>query len=414
MPDARRGDWWRFFLGQGISVLGSAFTAFALPLLIYQRTGSPVNLALAFAAGRLPYLIFGLVGGAYADRTDRKRLMIGAAILQGAVVASIPALDAAGRLPLWWLYATGFIGSALGILADAAGSAAVPSLVPREQIVEANGRLLSWHTAAYAIGPPLAGLATGVLPLASLLLFDAFSYVVAASLLAAIRTSFNADRVGPRGRPTIRGDIAEGLRYVWNHPVLRSAALFAGLLNLLGAVVLAEVVVFAKERLGATNFQYGLLVAAGMAGVSLSSLLAGPLRQRFPFGVLSVGTRALADFLTLACALTSNFWVALPIWMVRTGLTVIPDICIISLRQMIVPDYLLGRVVTFNRVIGQSTAPIGALLGAALIARTDVALVYGLSGALCCLVSLLFARSPLGHADDYLTHGAGDAAPATG
>src|SRR5438094_3062775 len=89
-PQKLSGDFWKFWAGQTISNLGSSFTGFALPLLIFKLTGSALNLALASAAHFLPYLLFGLLIGAWADRVNRKRLMIAADIGRALVIASIP------------------------------------------------------------------------------------------------------------------------------------------------------------------------------------------------------------------------------------------------------------------------------------------------------------------------------------
>src|SRR4051794_8458964 len=94
-PTPPRGlnlDFWKFWTGQTISNLGSSFTAFALPLLIYKLTGSALNLALASVAAFLPYLVFGLVIGAWVDRLNRKRLMIAVDLTNAALIASIPLL----------------------------------------------------------------------------------------------------------------------------------------------------------------------------------------------------------------------------------------------------------------------------------------------------------------------------------
>src|SRR5215469_7242866 len=114
-PQRLSRDFWIFWSGQAISNLGSSFTTLALPLLVYKLTGSAVNLALSSAAAFLPYLLFGLIIGAWVDRTDRKRLMVRVDSGQAVVIASIPTLAAIGHLGVWWIYAMGFVGSTLGI-----------------------------------------------------------------------------------------------------------------------------------------------------------------------------------------------------------------------------------------------------------------------------------------------------------
>src|SRR5215212_7658569 len=132
------GDFWRFWVGQTISNLGSSFTLFALPLLVFKLTGSPLNLGLIMTFEFLPYLLFGLVLGAWVDRVDRRRLMIAADICRAALIASIPVMAEIGELRTWWVYLVGFLSSTLTICFDGAQFAAIPSLVQTDDLVTAN------------------------------------------------------------------------------------------------------------------------------------------------------------------------------------------------------------------------------------------------------------------------------------
>src|SRR5512138_3421883 len=130
-PAARRpsADFWKFWAGQTISNLGSSFTEFALPLLIFKLTGSALNLAIASATTFLPHLLFGLLIGVWVDRVDRERLMIVTDMLRALVLASMSLLAALDRLSIWWIYAAGFLISTLTIGFNSAEFAAIPSLI---------------------------------------------------------------------------------------------------------------------------------------------------------------------------------------------------------------------------------------------------------------------------------------------
>src|SRR6476469_5259802 len=140
-------DFWKFWAGQTISNLGSSFTEFALPLLIFKLTGSALNLAISSATTFLPYLLFGLLIGAWVDRVDRKRLMIVTDLLRALLLASIPLLAALDMLSVWWIYAAGFLISTLTIGFNSAEFAAIPSLIAHDDtsagqaLVTANGRI---------------------------------------------------------------------------------------------------------------------------------------------------------------------------------------------------------------------------------------------------------------------------------
>ena len=128
-------DFWLFWAGQSVSNLGNAVSLFALPLLMFKLTGSALNLALVTAAQNLPYLLFGLAIGAWVDRVDRRHLMIAADVLRAAVVASVPLLAAFDALAVWWVYGVAFVNATLAICFDSAQFAAIPSLVPTDDLI---------------------------------------------------------------------------------------------------------------------------------------------------------------------------------------------------------------------------------------------------------------------------------------
>src|SRR5262249_14924670 len=138
----------------------------------------------------IPYLVFGLVIGAWVDRVDRKRLMILADLGRCAVLVSIPICSYAGILSIWWIYAVSFLQACLTIAFDSGEFAAIPSLVPKEQLVAANGRIMASYQAASVAGPLLAGVLVSFVRVADVLLVDGVSFVVSAVSLALVRRSF--------------------------------------------------------------------------------------------------------------------------------------------------------------------------------------------------------------------------------
>src|SRR5205807_3547358 len=159
-----RSYFWKFWTGQTISTLGSSFTSFAFPLLIFTLTGSSLNLALTVVVTVLPYLLLGLVIGAWVDRVNRKRVMVVTDLARALVIASIPLASVGGLLSVWWIYAVAFLNSALTICFDAANFAAVPVLVRQEDLVTANGYVQASYSMAKVGGPLLGGLLIIVVP----------------------------------------------------------------------------------------------------------------------------------------------------------------------------------------------------------------------------------------------------------
>jgi MFS family permease len=412
-PTRRLGvDFWKFWAGQTISNLGSSITLFVLPLLVFKLTGSALNLGISAAITFLPHLLFGLIIGAWVDRVYRKRLMIATDIARALVLASIPLADTLGWLSVWWIYAAGFITSTLTICFDSAEFAAIPSLTNQDDLVTANGRIQASYSAASVAGPLLAGLLVAFIPFADLLLLDAASFLVSALSLGLIRTSFNAG--APRAASSIRQDIVEGLRYVLGHPVLRNISLMMALVNFVGSTTYTQLVLFAKTRLAATDTQVGLIFSAGSVGVVVLGLAAGALRRRWSFSAVALGALMLDGLLTIVLSLTTSYWAAMVLWTVIAGLGILFNINTGSLRQAIVPNHMLGRVISIAGVLAWSAIPLGSLLGGLLIERTgDVALIYGAIGVLVVLIPLGFSFTALGRAERYIPGAAaGEQGPA--
>ena len=397
-----RLDFWKFWTGETISAFGTSVTQFAMPLIVFKLTGSAVALGGAAAMFTVPHLLFGLPIGAWTDRTNRKRLMIVVDLLAALAVASVPLTASLGLLSVWWIYAVTFATSTLGLAFETAQFGAIPSLVGRDDLVTANGRIQASFAAAGVLGPLTAGALLAFVPVEAVLYVDAASFLVSAIALSLIRRSFNAP-VAPRAT-TIRQDIAEGLRYVLAHPVLRNISLMMALINLVSTTVFAQLVLFAKQDLRAADGEIGLLFAAGGVGVFLCSLSAGPLRKRFSFGTVALGALMLSGLLTIALAYATSIWSGVLLWGISAGLGTLFNINTGSLRQAIVPNHMLGRVISIAMVLAWSANPIGALAGGFLIERLgDARLVYAGIGALTFLIALAFRlASPLGRAERYL------------
>jgi MFS family permease len=397
-------DFFKYWAGQTLSNLGSSFTQWAVPLLVFQLTHSAVNLGVATAATFLPYLLFGLLLGAWMDRIDRKRAMIALDCVNAVVILSIPLMSQFGHLTVWWIYGVTFIQSTVFIAFSAGEFAAIPSLVSTDDLVTANGRIQATFSAAQVAGPLLAGALLSFFPLVWVMSFDSASFVISALSLALIRRSFNVVSDEPKEATTILHDVREGLRYVLSHPVLRNISAMMALINFVGATTYAQLVLFATERLDASKFQIGILFAAGSAGVVVTGLLAGRLRKRFSFTALAMTSLMLMGVCTIVFAGMRWFWAAVPLWGAAGGLGILFNINTGSLRQAIVPNHLLSRVLSIAGVLAWSAIPAGALLGGWVIHLTgNVAAVYGVIGILTICVAAFFRFfTALGDAQRYV------------
>ncbi|HEX6510644.1 MAG TPA: MFS transporter, partial [Chloroflexota bacterium] len=351
----------------------------------------------------LPYLFFGLIIGAWVDRLNRKRLMIVVNVGMALTVGSIPYMAHIGHLSIWWIYGATFVEQTLAIFFTSAEFAAIPSLVRTDDLVTANGRIQASYFATTILGPLLAGALSAFVAVPNLLIFDAASFLISAFALTLIRTSFNVESDEPRVKTSVRQDIAEGLRYVLGHPVLRNISIMMALVNFIGTTSQAQLVLFAKDHLHAGNTEIGLLFAAGGAGIVVCSLAAGRLRRRWSFSRVALGALMVSGLLTTVFALTPWLPVAFILWALVQGTGILFNINTSSLRQTIVPNQLLGRVMSIAGVLAWSAIPLGALLGGFVIQQThNVVLVYAAVGIATFLIPVAFSFTALGHADRYL------------
>ncbi len=402
-PDRAGSDFWIFWGGQTISNMGNAITLLAIPLLIFKLTGSALNLAIGTAAVYLPYLLFGLWIGAAVDRLDRRSVMIAADIGRTLMLISVPAFAAAGILHVWWVYLVGFANSTLGIAFNTAEFASIPHLVDRRNLVSANGRIQASYSVSMVAGPIVAGIFLSITSPETVLFFDAMTFIVSIISLLFVRRSLNSVSRDIVQRTGLRDDVLEGLRYVWRNPVLRSISIMMALVNFIGVTTSAQLVFFAKEQFNASDGRVSLLYSAGGAGIVVLSLSAGLLRRHWNFSKVALGALLLNGLLTAIFALTPLYWVALPLWAFSAGFGILFNINTGSLRQLIVPDHLLGRVSSVASVLAWSGIPIGSFLGGLAIQWSgNVAIVYFGIGIAIAMIAAVFSFSALGRADQYL------------
>jgi MFS family permease len=399
-------------VGRMVSTFGDGVALVALTLRLQADGAHPYEVGLLLTAGVVPLLLLARPVGRLVDAHDSRRLLVGGGVAE--VAATIPLIFLHSVVPIVLLVAV--LGAAASVT-GATWSALVPRLAGEDHLAAAVSAQQSLTALALVGAPAVGGLLAGAFGSGVPVAVDAATFVVSAVALSLIRRPFNGPLVARRST-TIRQDIVEGLRYVLRHPVLRNISAMMALVNLVSVTAFAQLVLLAKERYAATDSEIGLLFAAGGVGVVLFSLAAGPLRKRWSFGNVALGALMVSGLLTIGLAYAPTFLVAVACWGLSSGLGTMFNINTGSLRQAIVPNHLLGRIITIAMVLAWSANPIGAIGGGFAVERThDVQLVYAVIGVLTFLIPLYFRLfSPLGHAERYLEMPAGSvqALPAEG
>jgi MFS family permease len=392
-PDRLGLPYWQLWSASAVSNLADGLVKIALPLVAVTLTDSPGLVAGVTLAVTLPWLLFALPAGALADRVDRRIAMVTANVVRAAGVAVLAVALVLGLesspAAIWALYAVALLLGTAETIYDTCAQSILPQVVGRDQLPRANGRLIAAElTANEFVGPPLGGLlvAAGV---AAAFATPAALWAAAVGTLLLLRGSFAVPRT--EERTTVRADVAEGLRYLWRHRLLRTLAGMTGLFNFATNATFAVFVLYAvgpDSAMGLTEVGFGLLFATIAAGNLIGALLADPIIRRLGrsrslfLGILGgVGTVGVAAVTTIPLVIAMAFLIG--------GLTnALWNVVAVSLRQRITPDRILGRINSSYRLVAWGTRPLGAAAGGLLGELLGLRAVFAIAAALI-LVSLI-------------------------
>jgi MFS family permease len=379
------GNFARLWTAGAVSNLGDGVVLAAMPLLAASLSDSPTTVALVATAGTLPWLLFSLVGGAIADRTDRRRAM---SVVDGMRFVAMAALGVAllnGSESIALLVIVSFALGMAETVFDNASQAILPSVVTDDALETANGRLEGAQIVANQfVGPPLGAWLFG-LAISAPFFVDAGSFLFAAVLVLTLRGSFRPERTV--AATTMRSDIAEGVRWLVHHRVLRTLAIALGIINFVGMAAMTVLVLYSRDVLHLSGLQYGLLLAVESAGAVLGSMMAARISAR-----IGPGT-ALASAIAVSAG---SFFVPV-VWAqpvaVAASLAVggfgglVWNVITVSMRQSLVPDELLGRVNSAYRLVGWGTMPLGALTGGLVADAFGLRAPFFLAGVVALLLA---------------------------
>ena len=376
-------NYWKLWASSAASNLADGVFWIAFPLLAIRLTDSPVLIAGVAVVGRLPWLVFVLVAGALADRLDRRRTMIGVSILRTLVSLGIALTFVTGTDSLWLLYVTAFVLGVGETLFDTAAQSVMPSIVRRDDLSKANGRLYAVElTMNQFVGPPLGGFLAGV-AIAFAFAGSALAFAFAAIALSLLTGSFKPVRAETEGpRPSVVADIKEGLRYLWNHRLLRTLAIMVGTMNLASSATFAVFVLYAVSPgpMGLDEFGFGVLMTGLAIGSLLGSLVVERVERFLGRARLLTLTVALNAITVAIPGLTTNPWIV-GASLAAAGLGIVMwNVVTVSLRQRIVPDALLGRLNASYRLLAWGSQPIGAVLGGLIGEALGLQAVFLIAG----------------------------------
>src|SRR6266516_4567031 len=370
------------WLSQVLSAIGDRFYVIAVTWMAVKIAGSAAGIVVAAEAGSM--LLFGLPGGVYADRWNRRTTMIIVDLLRAAAVASLPILAQIGTLQLWHLVVVAIVVGSLGALYDPALQASLPALTGDAQTLQAtNGLLDVTRRLARVLGPSLAGLLITFLPLFHFFTLDAISFAISAAALFSLgkRFPWKAARmqgtVSGHGVSAMLGEIAGALRLVRSHRPLLWVLVSNGLISAVWAIAFTLGAALLADRvLGGNVGAYGLIVGAYGVGNVMSNLVIGSLTIRRRVALIFTGKLVLVALLGSAFAAIGG---------------PMNDIMALTMIQTDLPPDQIGKVYSLRTILENLGLSLGLLLAVPLFAYLSVPLVI----ALCALVMLALGAAGL-------------------
>lgn len=391
---ASERDFSRYLSARVLSVAGAVVSAVALPVLVYQLTGSAGWTSAVAAAEALPYLVFGLLAGAIADRVDRRAMMVALDFVVAGVLLSVPLAWWAGVLSAPHVVAVAFATQTAFVFFDAANFGALPALVGKDRLTAAYSTLFGRTTAVELVVPGLTGLVVAVVAPAALLAVNALTAVGSALLLRSIVSSMANPRP-VRGAGELVADVREGLRFLWREPIIRTLTLVGATHSVASGAWVAMLVPFADRVLGVAprgDVRLAALFSCWGVGALVASRLVPRLTARWggarlaltalPLSLLG-GVFVLVSGHWLLVCLAAVYWGAAHATVVLNGITY---------RQQVCPEELQSRVNTTARMLAWGVGqPVGAALAGAVAVATGDPRAGVAAGVLVLLSGVLLA-----------------------
>jgi MFS family permease len=371
--------YWRLWWAAAADNIGDGAFAAAVPLLAVTITRDPLSISVVEAAAYLPALLLSVPAGVIIDRRDRVALMWRAQVLEAVITGSVAVLAAVGRTSIPVLAVMAFGLGACEVVFVNASQAILPDIVPDSLLHKANGNQYAVTAVGQQFaGPPIGSLlfaAAAALPFG----LDAGSFVLSAGLLLTLP---RRPREVTAGHPPMRTAMADGVRWLSRHRLLRTLALLVAVNTFCFQVGIVTLVLLATQTLHLNTAGFGLLLAGAATGSVIGGLAnarivehTGPLPALLTSLTLNVVAFVAIGF--------SPDAITLGVLLAVSGFaTTTWSITAVSLRQRLVPPPLLGRVTSVYRMLATSLMPVGALAGGLIARELGIRAAYPVAGVL--------------------------------
>jgi MFS family permease len=388
-------DFLKLWIGESISVFGSQFSPLAIAIAAkVLLNASPIEFGILAAAGTAPFLVFGLPVGVWADRHRKKRTMIFADVGRALILLTIPVAAVFNGLSMNLFYVVAYTTGILTVFFEICYQSYLPSLVERNQLVDANSKLQASQATATSLGPATAGVVVHFFSAPLAILGDVLGYFSSATSLSVIRKNEPTILLRP-GRSAWK-ELKEGLDVVLGDNRLRSIAASTSSANLFASAWGAIFVPYAIQELGFTALNIGVVLSLGAVGGIVGALLSRRISDRIGVGwtmILSIAIAGVAG-IPVYFAVSGNAFLVLSLsfFFAYMG-SVVYNVNQVSYRQALVALELQGRLNATMRTIVWGTLPLGGLLGGVLgeIFGYHAAIGIGVAAGAFAFLFMLFS-----------------------
>jgi MFS family permease len=384
----RHRDFRLLWLGQLISVTGTQMQFVAINWHVYLLTKSPLALGAVGLVRILPIIFCSLVGGVVADAVDRKRLMLATQGSMLVCAATLTVITATGLQSIWPIYALTAIASAALAFDNPARQAMLPTLVPAEDFPNAVSLGIVVFNSAMIVGPALAGVLLSIRGPALIYGINAASFVAVIVALLLMHAS-GRPRVGEQAPQISLGALREGLRFVWRTPIIVQTMTLDFIATFFASAT-ALLPIFAAEILNVGARGLGFLAAAPGAGSIVTGLLMARLGVNRKQGKIVLGSVIIYGAATVAFGLSRWFWLSLLMLAVTGAADTVSTVLRQTIRQMVTPDHLRGRMTSVNMIFFMGGPQLGEM-EAGVVAHLIGATLSVVTGGVGCLLAVASA-----------------------
>lgn len=383
-----------FLTGQSVSLFGSMLVQYAVMWYLTLTTKDGAVLALSTIFGFLPQAIVSIFGGVWADRHNRKLLIIGADAAIAVATATLAVLMFAGNRDLWLIYAVLAVRSVgAGIQTPAVG-ALLPQIVPTERLLSINGLNQSIQAGMMLIAPAVAAVLYATLPLAAVLAVDVVTAAIGIGLVALIPvTMVVRSSEAPSGYFT---DLIAGFRYVVTHPLIRWLLGLYAVVMVLAAAPSFLTPLMVARTFGEEVWKLTVLELSFSIGMMLAGATIGIWGKRFSRMSLIIGASIAFGALSIGMGLSTNLWVFFG-FMFLTGVAVpafsTPSMTV--LQETVEPDRQ-GRVFGFFGIVSALAMPLGMAVFGPMANVRSVEFVLIAAGLVTFVVAAIALALPSG------------------